>query len=98
MKEPKNTHAHVVLINNMKVAIKARRDDDDMNPSGWSIIAFTPSASIRCVRAHQPKHLDLFVKGVIALTGGDAGPRLPSSSYQIDLTEIVHDITGGVFL
>ena len=70
MKEPNDTTTTIVDFDqNGSISIKARRDDNDMNPSGWSIIAFAPSASIRCVRAHQERHLDLFIKSILALAG-----------------------------
>ncbi len=67
MKEPNNTSTETLFINETRLQIKARPDDSDVNPSGWSIIAFTHSASIRCVRPHQAKHLDRFVHAIIAL-------------------------------
>ena len=94
MKEPNNTTAAVMVIKYVRVSLKARPDEDDMNPSGWSIIAFAPSASVRCVRAHQPKHLDLFIRGILALTGGN---RQDGQLVQPELTEVIHQITGRVF-
>lgn len=67
MKEPRNTLTKTLHINDTKLSLKARVDDSDVNPSGWSIIAFTHSASIRCVRAHQVKHLDRFIHAIAAL-------------------------------
>lgn len=67
MKEPTNTQTKTLYINDTKLSLKARVDDSDVNPSGWSIIAFTHSASIRCVRAHQVKHLDRFIHAIAAL-------------------------------
>ncbi len=67
MKEPTNTQTKTLHINDTKLSLKARVDDSDVNPSGWSIIAFTHSASIRCVRAHQVKHLDRFIHAIAAI-------------------------------
>jgi hypothetical protein len=101
MKEPENTTATVVTINESPISIKARADDNEMNPSGWSIIAFAPSASIRCVRAHQPKHLDLFIKSILALAGHwQLDYNLTSATYSSSYkaTEnAIHKITQGKF-
>ena len=67
MKEPTNTQTKILHINDTKLSLKARVDDSDVNPSGLSIIAFTHSASIRCVRAHQVKHLDRFIHAIAAI-------------------------------
>jgi hypothetical protein len=67
MKEPTNTQTKTMHINGTKLSLKARVDDSDVNTSGWSIIAFTHSASIRCVRAHQVKHLDRFIHAIAAI-------------------------------
>ncbi len=91
MREPTNTTAEILTLNGSKIAIKARPDDSDNNPSGWSIIAFAPSASIRCVRAHQPKHLDLFIKSVMAL-----GESTSEELYR-EIEEVTHNVTAGAF-
>lgn len=91
MKEPTDTTAEIMTLNGAKIAIKARPDDNDMNPSGWSIIAFAPSASIRCVRAHQPKHLSFFIKGIMGLGGSD------SDELYREIEEVIHNVTQGTF-
>lgn len=91
MREPTNTTAEILTLNGSKIAIKARPDDSDNNPSGWSIIAFAPSASIRCVRAHQPKHFDLFIKSVMAL-----GESTSEELYR-EIEEVTHNVTMGAF-
>jgi len=98
MKEPENTTTTVVEINNMSIALKARVDSSEMNPSGWSIIAFAPSASIRCVRAHQPQHLDLFVRSIMALSGVTSD-TITSGGRLIhkEITNGIHKITNGTF-
>tara|TARA_R100000995_G_C3435288_1_gene100515 strand:- start:131 stop:415 length:285 start_codon:yes stop_codon:yes gene_type:complete len=93
MKEPKNTTAEVITLNNASISIKARRDNDDMNPSGWSIIVFAPSASIRCVRAHQPRHLNLFIWSILALAGE---PNIDPRKYKL-VEETIHNVTDGEF-
>ena len=95
MKEPNDTTTTIVDFDqNGSISIKARRDDNDLNPSGWSIIAFAPSASIRCVRAHQERHLDLFIKSILALAG------LNGQEYTTDYEateEAIHKITSNSF-
>tara|TARA_B100001287_G_C22634466_1_gene506849 strand:+ start:574 stop:879 length:306 start_codon:yes stop_codon:yes gene_type:complete len=93
MKEPENTTAAVLDINDFSLSLKARPDENQMNPSGWSIIAFAPSASIRCVRAHQINHLDLFIKSILALVGDT---HMVDTHYELVL-DTIHRITGGVF-
>ena len=81
-----------------------------MNPSGWSIIAFAPSASIRCVRAHQPTHLALFIRSIIGLCGHRLsvhgsyteaeflGPDYNKENVLIkELEDAIHKITQGEF-
>tara|TARA_R100000231_G_scaffold24230_3_gene22570 strand:- start:10069 stop:10434 length:366 start_codon:yes stop_codon:yes gene_type:complete len=116
MKEPENTTATVVQIESpimgnepITVAIKAKKDDHPMNPSGWSIIAFTPSASIRCVRGHQPIHLALFIRSIIAICGHQLtsedckgseylGPNYTTQNVLFQkIEEAVHKITQGEF-
>tara|TARA_R100000664_G_C2759082_1_gene148495 strand:+ start:3486 stop:3770 length:285 start_codon:yes stop_codon:yes gene_type:complete len=89
MKEPENTTAAILEINGVKLALKARPDDNDMNPSGWSVIAFAPSASVRCVRAHQRKHLEFFIRCVVTLSG--LPPNDPDAFEKIE--EELHRIT-----
>jgi|TARA_R110002051_G_scaffold151890_1_gene224495 hypothetical protein len=98
MKEPQNTTTAVVDVNNISLSLKAREDTSEMNPSGWSIIAFAPSASIRCIRAHQPQHLDLFVRSIMALSG-ISSDTITSGGRLIhrEITNAVHKITGSVF-
>jgi len=116
MKEPENTTATVIQIESpimgdepISVALKAKRDEHPMNPSGWSIIAFTPSASVRCVRAHQPTHLTLFIRSIIGLCGhrlsvyGSYTPSELGPDYNREnvlfskIEEGVHKITEGEF-
>ena len=94
MKEPSNTRAKVITLNEATISIKARTDEDDMNPSGWSIIAFAPSASIRCVRAHQQRHLDLFIRSILALSGETGFSD--SSNYKY-IEETIHEVTDKAF-
>tara|TARA_R100000654_G_scaffold6209_6_gene16493 strand:- start:1652 stop:1948 length:297 start_codon:yes stop_codon:yes gene_type:complete len=93
MKEPKNTTAAVIDINDFSLSLKARQDDNQMNPSGWSIIAFAPAASIRCIRAHQKRHLDLFIRSILALVGDVS---LDPRHYRL-VEKTIHQITNGVF-
>lgn len=113
MKEPEDTTSEVLLIPPadmfaedpsgppVKLSIKARRDDHDMNPSGWSIIAFTPSASIRCVRAHQIKHLGLFIRSIIALCGHRVSQEYSHTAEEMklysEIERVIHKITQGEF-
>jgi len=93
MKEPNNTTAQVLELNDIVLSIKAKKDTHDMNPSGWSIIAFAPSASIRCVRANQSKHLDLFIRSILALVGDIS---LDPRHYKL-VEKTIHNITHGAF-
>ncbi len=52
-----------IQIGEVVVEIKSRRED---NASGWSIIVFTPTGSLRCVRPHIGKVLQRFVDSIIA--------------------------------
>ena len=93
MREPRNTATATATLyfGDIRLQLKARRDDSDANPSGWSIIAFTYSAPIRCVRAHQPKHLELFINSIVALCNTSQW----NASSQIE--KAFHDITEGSF-
>ena len=91
MKEPKDISSVVLYLNDTKVAIKARRDDSATNPSGWSVIVFTPSASIRCVRVHEPKHMRRFIESIISLACDEAW-----ASYD-QIKEAIHLVTDREF-
>jgi len=93
MKEPDNTTSVIIDINDRTLSLKARQDDNQMNPSGWSIIAFAPAASIRCVRANQKRHLDLFIRSILALVGDTS----PDPRHYEQVEEAIHQITGGEF-
>jgi hypothetical protein len=100
MKEPENTTATIIQVPSpsaggepISVALKAKKDEHPMNPSGWSIIAFAPSASIRCVRGHQPRHLSLFIRSIVAL----CGHHTTDTVLYNDIEAGVHKITQGEF-
>tara|TARA_Y100000401_G_scaffold28292_1_gene20518 strand:+ start:23335 stop:23697 length:363 start_codon:yes stop_codon:yes gene_type:complete len=115
MKEPENTTATIIQVPSpsaggepISVALKAKKDDHPMNPSGWSIIAFAPSASIRCVRGHQPRHLSLFIRSIMALCGHRVsvessytpeklGEYTTDTVLYNDIEAGVHKITQGEF-
>jgi len=101
MKEPENTSAAIVEIGSTRIAIKAKRDSHAMNPSGWSIIAFAPSASVRCVRVHQPEHLELFIRSIMALAEGYVNPLDHRSDsewkHHTRISDAIHQITEGEF-
>ena len=101
MREPSNTTAAVIDVNGVKLALKARPDNSDMNPSGWSIIAFAPSASIRCIRGHQPKHMELFIRSIMTLAGVAVSLDefwQPSEQASFDeIKKAVHRITDHTF-
>ena len=59
--------------------IKSKRDSS--HASGWSVIAFTPSSSIRCVKCHRDDSLSCFAASIISACGGDCSPE------QIDIVE-----------
>jgi hypothetical protein len=76
MNEPMNTFTADLMIESdyfdgdkIKLSLKSKRDNHINNPSGWSIIAFSPSASIRCVRGNQAKHVDIFIRTLQTLIG-----------------------------
>lgn len=52
-----------IQIGDTIVEIKSRRED---NASGWSIIVFTPTGSLRCVRPHISTVLNRFVDAIVA--------------------------------
>tara|TARA_R110002020_G_scaffold58263_1_gene159719 strand:+ start:1225 stop:1485 length:261 start_codon:yes stop_codon:yes gene_type:complete len=52
-----------IQIGDAVVEIKSRRED---NASGWSIIVFTPTGSLRCVRPHISMVLQRFVDAIVA--------------------------------
>lgn len=87
MKEPEDTSTTVIEVGDTHISIKAKPDDHDNNPSGWSIIAFSPSASIRCVRAHQEKHLNRFILGILAMSG---------SSYEEQNSKLFRKVREGI--
>jgi hypothetical protein len=53
--------------------IKSKRDAS--HASGWSVIAFTPSSSIRCVKCHRDDYLSCFAASIIAACGGEWSPE-----------------------
>ena len=58
-----------VRVDNALVQIKSKTDEDA--PSGWSVIAFTPSCSIRCTRVHDYTWFACFVRAIIEAAGTD---------------------------
>lgn len=54
-------------INGVDVSIKSRPEND--NVSGWAVIAFTPSCSIRCAKIHREEHLTTFSETIAAAAG-----------------------------
>lgn len=46
------------------VEIKSKRDNK--HASGWSVIAFTPSVSIRSVKTHRQDFLDDFARAIVS--------------------------------
>jgi len=53
-----------VDIDGQYVEIKSKRDNKQA--SGWSVIAFTPSCSIRSVKTHRPEFLSDFASAIVA--------------------------------
>jgi hypothetical protein len=51
-------------INGIEIEIKSRRESG--SPSGWAVIAFTPSCSIRSTRIHLPSKLTSFAMAIVA--------------------------------
>ena len=56
-----------IRIDNTLVEIKSKRDKD--SPSGWSVIAFTPACSIRCVRVDDWEWFKRFIRAIIEAAG-----------------------------
>ena len=56
-----------IRIDNTLVEIKSKRDKD--SPSGWSVIAFTPACSIRCVRVDDWEWCKRFIRSSIVAAG-----------------------------
>jgi hypothetical protein len=56
-----------VRVANALVQIKSKVDKEA--PSGWSVIAFTPSCSIRCTRTHDQQWCECFVRAIIEAAG-----------------------------
>lgn len=46
------------------IEIKSKRDDRHV--SGWSVIAFTPSCSIRSIKCHRPDLREAFTDAIVA--------------------------------
>lgn len=49
--------------------IKSKRDNSVA--SGWSVIAFLPSCSIRSIKCHRPDNLTLFAEAIVAASGAE---------------------------
>lgn len=56
-----------IKIGDTLVEVKSKRDKD--SPSGWSVIAFTPACSIRCIRLHDRDWFNHFRDAIIAAAG-----------------------------
>jgi hypothetical protein len=93
MKEPHDTKTKDLYFGNTRISIKVREDHSDVNPSGWSLMAFAPSASVRCVRGHQPKHLDLFIESVLVLADVD-GDENNDAVYDL-ISNTIYKLTDG---
>jgi hypothetical protein len=55
-------------INGTEIEIKSRREAG--SPSGWAVIAFCPSCSIRSTRIHLPQKLTSFATAIAASADG----------------------------
>ncbi|MFN4909385.1 MAG: hypothetical protein ACK5H0_10185 [Bacteroidota bacterium] len=55
-------------INGTEIEIKSRRESG--SPSGWAVIAFCPSCSIRSTRIHLPSKLTSFATAIAASVDG----------------------------
>jgi hypothetical protein len=66
-------------INGTEIEIKSRREGG--SPSGWAVIAFTPSCSIRSIRIHLDSKLAAFASAIAASVS-------PSYSYISDVEAI----------
>lgn len=98
MREPENTSTVTLNICGVRVSIKGRKDESDVNPSGWSIIAFTHSASIRCTRAHQSRHLRRFISAIIALCEPDGWDyQAQEQGVYHEIEDAIHTVTNQVF-
>lgn len=55
-------------IDGTEIEIKSRRESG--SPSGWAVIAFCPSCSIRSTRIHIPQKLTNFASAIAASADG----------------------------
>ena len=88
-----------IKIGETLVEVKSKRDKD--SPSGWSVIAFTPACSIRCIRLHDRDWFNRFRDAIIAAAGGQfASCSHPEEYKQIfdTLGDKIDTICGHEFL
>ena len=76
-----------VDIDGTYVEIKSKRDT--RHTSGWSVIAFSPSCSIRSVKTHRQDFLDDFARAIVsACYDGDH-----YETYVTEVADAVESIT-----
>ena len=64
-----------ISIDGEVVEIKSKRDE--RHASGWSVIAFTPHISIRCVKCHRTDGLSAFADAIVASVIGATPDQSP---------------------
>ena len=79
-----------VRIDSALVQIKSKTDKDA--PSGWSVIAFTPSCSIRCTRVHDYTWFACFVRAIIEAARPYSFDSADSHHYFKRVCEAVQSI------
>jgi hypothetical protein len=75
-------------INGFDVDIKSKHEG-----GRWSVIAFTPSCSLRSSKTHRPNLLDMFCEAVLAGCDSDSDEDLDAVREAVLL--ITPDITSG---
>jgi len=80
-----------IAIGQYYVDIKSKRDD--RHHSGWSVIAFTPSCSLRCVKCNREDTLLKFASAVVAATADDEETDATYEDYITLVIDAVKSIT-----
>ena len=85
-----------INIDGTLVEVKSKRDKD--SPCGWSVIAFTPACSIRCVRLHDRDWFNRFCDAIIAASGTNISHPAEYKQLFDTLGDEIDKICGGEFL
>ena len=85
-----------INIDGTLVEVKSKRDKD--SPSGWSVIAFTPACSIRCVRLPDRDWFNRFRDAIIAAAGANISHPEDYKQLFDTLGDKIDKICGHEFL